>query len=69
MSNILGHFGKDCDLKTYGLKIAARGGKVFKKKATVVVARKLADMIYTLWQTCEAYDLHHKKNHLNLKAP
>ena len=55
-------------MKTYGLKITARGGKVFKKKATVVVARKLADMIYTLWQTCEAYDLHYKSQFQNVLA-
>ena len=67
-SYILGHFGEDCDLKTYGMKIAARGGKIAKKKATVAVARKLAGMIYTLWQTDEAYDPHYKKNHRNPKA-
>lgn len=38
------------------MKIAACGGKIAKKKATVAVARKLAGMIYTLLQTDEAYD-------------
>lgn len=60
---ILGHFGKDCDLKTHGMKIAARGGKIAKRKATVAVARKLAGLMYTLWLNDEVYDPHYKQNH------
>jgi transposase len=47
---VLGHFGPDCDLRRYGLKLAARGGKAAKKKAVIAVARKLAVVMLTLWQ-------------------
>lgn len=60
---ILGHFGEDCDLRTFGMRIAARGGKIAKKKATVAVARKLSGVIYALWQSDVAYDPHYKENH------
>jgi transposase len=60
---ILGHYGEDCDLKTHGLKIAARGGKIAKRKAAVAVARKLSGLMYTLWQNDEVYDPHYKQNH------
>jgi len=38
---ILGRFGPDCDLRRFGLAIAAHGGKNAKKRAAVAVARKL----------------------------
>jgi len=38
---ILGPFGADSDLRRWGLKLAARGGKSAKKRAVVAVARKL----------------------------
>src|SRR2546427_10382469 len=38
---ILGPFGEDSDLRRWGLKLAARGGKNAKKRAVVAVARKL----------------------------
>jgi transposase len=38
----LGPFGKDSDLKRYGEKMGARGGKNAKKRAAVAVARKLS---------------------------
>ncbi len=36
---ILGPFGEDSDLRRWGLKLAARGGKNGKKRAVVAVAR------------------------------
>jgi hypothetical protein len=36
---ILGKFGPDTDLKRWGLKLAARGGKNAKKRAVVAAAR------------------------------
>jgi transposase len=53
---ILGPFGKDCDLKRHGLKIATRGGKNAKKRAAVAVARKLAVLLHRLWLRGEEYD-------------
>lgn len=53
---ILGPFGKDSDLRRHGLKIAARGGKNAKKRATVAVARKLAVLLHSLWITGEVYE-------------
>ena len=53
---ILGPFGKDSDLRRHGLKIAARGGKNAKKRATVAVARKLAVLLHSLWVTGEVYE-------------
>jgi transposase len=54
--HILGKFGKDSDLRRHGLKIAARGGKNAKKRATTAVARKLAVLLHSLWMTAEVYD-------------
>jgi transposase len=53
---ILGPFGPDCDLRRFGLKIAARGGKNARKRAKVAVARKLAVLLHRLWKTGEVYD-------------
>jgi|SRR5688572_7122511 len=53
---ILGPFGKDCDLRQFGLKLAARGGKNAKKRAVVAVARKLAVLLHRLWLTGEVYE-------------
>lgn len=66
---ILGHFGPDCDLRRYGLKLAARGGKAAKRKAVVAVARKLAVLMLTLWQTQSDYEpLKFPERNLNLAA-
>lgn len=46
---ILGPFGADCDLRRYGLHLAARGGKAAKKRAATAVARKLAVLLHRLW--------------------
>lgn len=59
---ILGAFGPDCDLRRFGLKLAARGGKNAKRRAAVAVARKLAVMSHHLWRTGEAYDPFHRQN-------
>jgi transposase len=53
---MLGPFGKDSDLRRWGLELAARGGKTTKKKAVIAVARKLAVVLHTLWRTSEVYE-------------
>ena len=52
---IMGHFGPDCELRRYGLRLAERGGKAAKKKAVIAVARKLAVLMLTLWKSQSAY--------------
>lgn len=53
---ILGPFGEESDLRRFGLKLAARGGKNAKKRAAVAVARKLAVLLHRLWVTGEEYE-------------
>ena len=53
---ILGPFGPECDLRNWGLGLAARGRKNAKKRAVVAVARKLAVLLHRLWITGETYD-------------
>jgi transposase len=53
---ILGPFGKDSDLKRWGLKLAARGGKNARRRAKVAVARKLAVLMHRLWVSNEKYE-------------
>src|SRR6267142_1641006 len=53
---ILGPFGADSDLRRWGLKLAARGGKNAKKRAVVAVARKLAVLLHRLWVSGEVYE-------------
>jgi len=53
---ILGRFGPDCDLRRFGLAIAARGGKNAKKRAAVAVARKLAVLLHRLWESQQCYE-------------
>ncbi len=53
---ILGPFGQDSDLRRFGLKLAARGGKNAKKRAVAAVARKLAVLLHRLWVTGEVYE-------------
>jgi transposase len=53
---ILGYRGPDTDLKRWGLKLCARGGKNAKKRALVAVARKLAILLHRLWVTGEVYE-------------
>lgn len=52
---ILGPFGRDCDLRRFGLRIASIGGKNAKKRAAVAVARKLSVLLHRLWKTGEVY--------------
>lgn len=52
---ILGPFGPDCDLRRHGLKLAQRGGKAAKKRATIAVARKLVVVLHRLWLTQDRY--------------
>lgn len=53
---ILGHFGQDSDLRRFGQRLEARGGKVAKKKAVVAVARKLSVLMLLLWRNGEVYE-------------
>jgi transposase len=53
---ILSRKGPDTDLKRWGLKLAASGGKRAKKRAIVAVARKLAVLLHRLWVTGEVYE-------------
>lgn len=55
---ILGPFGQDSDLRSYGLALAQRGGKNGKKRAVVAVARKLAVLLHRLWVSGEDYQPH-----------
>jgi len=54
-NHILGPFGKDSDLRSWGLELAKRGGKNARKRAKVAVARKLAVLLHRLWVTGEVY--------------
>jgi transposase len=47
---ILGSRGADCDLRRWGQKIAAHGGKKAKKRAVIAVARKLTVLLFRLWR-------------------
>ena len=47
---ILGPFGPDSELRSYGFRIQARGGKIAKKKSYVAVARKLVTVMFALWK-------------------
>ncbi len=53
---ILGPFGKDSDLRRWGLTIAERGGKKGRQRAKVAVARKLGVLMHRLWTTGEVYE-------------
>ena len=53
---ILGPFGKDSDLRRWGLTLAERGGKNARKRAKVAVARKLVVLMHRLWVTGEEYE-------------
>jgi transposase len=52
---ILGVHGPQSDLRSFGLRLAERGGKAGKKKAIVAVARKLAVILLSLWKSGEDY--------------
>lgn len=59
---ILGPFGPDCDLRRYGQRLIARGGKAPKARAITAVSRKLAVLMLRLWRTEEIYDPFHKRS-------
>jgi len=59
---ILGVFGPDCDLRRFGLKLAARGGKNAKRRAVIAVARKLGVLMHHLWKTGAVYDPLYQQN-------
>ena len=52
---ILGPFGKDSELRRWGLAMAERGGSKGKRRAVVGVARRLAVLLLRLWRTGEVY--------------
>lgn len=52
---ILGPFGKDSDLRRWGLGLAGQGNKSRKKKAVIAVARKLSVLLHSLWVSGEVY--------------
>jgi len=52
---IMGPFGKDCDLRRHGMRIAERGGKNARKRAKVAVARKLAVLMLAVLKNRSAY--------------
>ncbi|HKX46369.1 MAG TPA: IS110 family transposase [Planctomycetota bacterium] len=53
---ILGPFGKDSDLRRFGLRLCERGGKAAKRRAVVAVARKLAVLLHRLWVSGAPYE-------------
>lgn len=55
-TRILGCFGGDSDLRRFGLKIAASGGKRAKARARIAVARKLSVLLHRLLVTGEVYE-------------
>jgi transposase len=64
---ILGPFGKDSDLRRWGLQLASRGKATAKKKAVIAVARKLAVLLHRLWLTGEVYEPLRNTNRLAAK--
>lgn len=65
---ILGRFGPECDLRSYGQRIAQRGGKIAKKRAVVAVARKLAVLLHKLWTDQVDYDPMYISKHAQSQA-
>lgn len=53
---ILRRSAPDTDLKRWGQKLCARGGKNARKRAVVAVARKLGILLHRLWVTAEVYE-------------
>jgi transposase len=52
---VLGNFGPDSELRRWGLKLAATGGKRGKKRAIIAVARKLAVVLHALWRSGQRF--------------
>lgn len=57
--HVLGPFGKPSELRDFGLKLVARGGKGAKKRAVTAVARKLAVLLLALWKSGRPYEPFH----------
>lgn len=53
---ILGPFGGESDLRSWGLRLCERGGKNARKRAVVAVARKLATLLHRLWVSDAPYE-------------
>jgi transposase len=53
---ILGRFGPDCELRTWGFKLAASGGKRGKKRAIVAVAHNLAVLLVSMWRKNKKFE-------------
>jgi transposase len=53
--HILTH-GPDSDLRRFGLRLTAQGGKRAKKRAVVATARKLAVLLFALLRSGEVYE-------------
>lgn len=53
---ILGPFGKDSDLRRFGLRLCERGGKGAKRRAVVAVARRLAVLLHRMWVSGDPYE-------------
>lgn len=52
---ILGPFGEECNLREWGLKLAAGDSSRAKNRAAVAVARKLAVLLHKLWVSDQDY--------------
>jgi len=52
--------GPDSDLKRFGERLVARGGRAARNKAVVAMARKLAVLLHHLWLTGEVYEPLHQ---------
>jgi transposase len=48
---MLGPFGEDCALQRKGRRMVERGGKRAKKRAVVMMARKLSVMLLAMWKS------------------
>lgn len=64
---ILGPFGRDCELRRWGLELAKRGAKNGKKRAAVAVARKLAVLLLKLLVSESHYDPEYNAKRKNAK--
>lgn len=62
---ILGPFGRDSDLRRWGLRLVGSSGK---KRAITAVARKLAVLMHSLWRTGEIYEPFDSRMHWSLPS-
>lgn len=53
---IVGRLGPHSELRCWGLKLAASGGKRGKKRAVVAVARKLAVILLSMWRNQKKFE-------------